>query len=116
LSSISRRTYASLFGPTTGDRVRLADTNLVLRIERDHAVYGEESVFGGGKSIRDGMAQSASARQQGIDCCGLQASMGGWLRSWQGNNDACRDWRDIGCWCGNCLRYSNAPRQRATGH
>jgi urease subunit alpha len=61
LSSISRRTYASLYGPTTGDRVRLADTNLVLRIERDFAVYGEESVFGGGKSIRDGMAQSASA-------------------------------------------------------
>lgn len=61
MSSISRRTYASLYGPTTGDRVRLADTNLVLRIERDYAVYGEESVFGGGKSIRDGMAQSASA-------------------------------------------------------
>jgi urease subunit alpha len=61
VSSISRRTYASLYGPTTGDRVRLADTNLVLRIEHDYAVYGEESVFGGGKSIRDGMAQSASA-------------------------------------------------------
>src|SRR5256885_1127398 len=61
VSRIGRRAYASLYGPSTGDRVRLADTNLVLRIERDFAVYGEESVFGGGKSIRDGMAQSASA-------------------------------------------------------
>ncbi|HLF78327.1 MAG TPA: urease subunit alpha [Dehalococcoidia bacterium] len=58
MSRIDRRTYASLYGPTTGDRVRLADTNLVVRIEHDYAVYGEEAVFGGGRSIRDGMAQS----------------------------------------------------------
>ncbi len=60
MARISRQTYASLYGPTTGDRVRLGDTNLLARIERDYAVYGEEAVFGGGKSIRDGMAQSAS--------------------------------------------------------
>ncbi len=61
MSRVSRQTYASLYGPTTGDRVRLADTNLVVRIERDFAIYGEEAVFGGGKSIRDGMAQSSRA-------------------------------------------------------
>lgn len=61
MSRISRERYASLYGPTTGDRVRLADTNLVVRIERDFAVYGEEAVFGGGKSIRDGMAQAPRA-------------------------------------------------------
>jgi urease alpha subunit len=60
LSYISRTTYASLYGPTSGDRVRLADTNLVVRIEDDAAVYGEEAAFGGGKSIRDGMEQSAT--------------------------------------------------------
>ncbi len=58
---IPRRQYAELYGPTTGDRVRLADTNLIIEIERDHAAYGDEAVFGGGKSIRDGMGQSATA-------------------------------------------------------
>ncbi len=61
MTRISRRQYAELYGPTTGDRVRLADTNLVIEIERDYATYGDEAVFGGGKSIRDGMAQSARA-------------------------------------------------------
>jgi len=60
VSYINRNTYASLYGPTSGDRVRLADTNLVVRIEDDAAVYGEEAAFGGGKSIRDGMEQSAT--------------------------------------------------------
>jgi len=54
---ISRRAYAEMFGPTTGDRVRLADTNLVIEVEHDHTVYGEEVKFGGGKVIRDGMGQ-----------------------------------------------------------
>jgi urease subunit alpha len=58
---LSRRTYADHYGPTTGDRIRLADTDLVLRIERDAATYGEEAKFGGGKVIRDGMGQSTSA-------------------------------------------------------
>jgi urease subunit alpha len=57
---ISRRQYADLYGPTTGDRFRLADTNLVCEIERDFTVPGEEAVFGGGKTIRDGMAQSST--------------------------------------------------------
>jgi urease alpha subunit len=56
---ISRRKYASMYGPTVGDRVRLADTGLVIEVEKDFAVYGEEVKFGGGKVIRDGMGQSA---------------------------------------------------------
>jgi urease subunit alpha len=62
---IPRAAYASLYGPTTGDRVRLADTNLVLRVERDAAVYGEEVTFGGGKVIRDGQGQSQVSRADG---------------------------------------------------
>jgi urease subunit alpha len=58
---ISRARYAALYGPTTGDRFRLADTNLVVEIERDLTVPGDEAVFGGGKSIRDGMAQQSGA-------------------------------------------------------
>src|SRR3954470_14924507 len=58
---ISRATYADHYGPTVGDRIRLADTDLFIEIERDHAVYGEEAKFGGGKVIRDGMGQSADA-------------------------------------------------------
>jgi len=57
---ISRRQYAELYGPTTGDRFRLADTNLICEVERDLTVPGEEAVFGGGKTIRDGMAQSST--------------------------------------------------------
>jgi urease subunit alpha len=55
---ISRRAYAEMFGPTTGDRIRLADTELFIEIEKDYATYGEEVKFGGGKVIRDGMGQS----------------------------------------------------------
>ena len=55
---ISRQAYAEMFGPTTGDRVRLADTGLWIEIEKDHTIYGEEVKFGGGKVIRDGMGQS----------------------------------------------------------
>src|SRR3977135_1213984 len=57
---IDRRTYADHYGPTTGDRIRLADTELILRIEKDFTTYGEEAKFGGGKVIRDGMGQSPS--------------------------------------------------------
>ncbi|MEO7402366.1 MAG: urease subunit alpha, partial [Burkholderiales bacterium] len=55
---IARRAYAEMFGPTVGDRVRLADTDLWIEIEKDFTVYGEEVKFGGGKVIRDGMGQS----------------------------------------------------------
>jgi urease subunit alpha len=58
---IDRRTYADHYGPTTGDRVRLADTDLVIKIDRDWTVYGDEAKFGGGKVIRDGMGQSPAA-------------------------------------------------------
>ncbi|MGH2615471.1 MAG: urease subunit alpha [Thermomicrobiales bacterium] len=58
---IPRRQYIDLYGPTTGDRVRLADTELVLEVEADFATYGDEITFGGGKTIRDGMGQSARA-------------------------------------------------------
>ncbi len=62
---IPRRTYADLYGPTTGDRVRLADTELIVEVERDYAVYGDEITFGGGKVIRDGMGQSSTAVREG---------------------------------------------------
>src|SRR5262245_3557265 len=61
---IDRRTYADHYGPTVGDRIRLGDTELVIRIERDFATYGEEAKFGGGKVIRDGMGQSPTASRQ----------------------------------------------------
>ncbi len=64
---IPRRTYADLYGPTAGDRVRLADTELIIEVERDFTHYGDEITFGGGKVIRDGMGQSAGAtRASGV--------------------------------------------------
>jgi urease subunit alpha len=65
MARISRATYADMFGPTTGDRVRLADTELFVEVERDLTTYGEEVKFGGGKVIRDGMGQSQMSRAQG---------------------------------------------------
>src|SRR5271170_6165285 len=62
---VPRDVYASMFGPTTGDKVRLADTDLFIEVERDHTTYGEEVKFGGGKVIRDGMGQSQRTRAQG---------------------------------------------------
>src|SRR5271170_5135167 len=61
---IPRRTYADLYGPTRGDRVRLADTELIAEVEQDYAVYGDEITFGGGKVIRDGMGQSSTATRE----------------------------------------------------
>jgi urease subunit alpha len=63
--TIERGAYAQMFGPTTGDRVRLADTDLIAEVEDDRTVYGEEVKFGGGKVIRDGMGQSQAGRQEG---------------------------------------------------
>ena len=65
MARITRRAYADMFGPTTGDRVRLADTGLVVQVERDLTTYGEEVTFGGGKVIRDGMGQSQASHAQG---------------------------------------------------
>src|SRR6185436_4657385 len=67
--SMNRRHYADMFGPTTGDKVRLGDTSLVLEVERDHTVYGDECKFGGGKVIREGMGQAAGiGADNALDC------------------------------------------------
>lgn len=62
MNKISRKKYADMYGPTTGDRIRLADTSLILEVEKDYAVYGDEAKFGGGKTARDGMGQSCKVR------------------------------------------------------
>lgn len=64
-AKISRAAYADMYGPTTGDRVRLADTDLIIEVERDLTTYGEEVKFGGGKVIRDGMGQAQTTRADG---------------------------------------------------
>src|SRR5882757_5491615 len=63
--TMKRAAYADMFGPTTGDRVRLADTDLIIEVEQDFTIYGEEVKFGGGKVIRDGMGQSQMTNKQG---------------------------------------------------
>ncbi len=65
MATITRRAYAHMFGPTVGDRVRLADTELFIEVERDFTLYGEEVKFGGGKVIRDGMGQSQRSNEEG---------------------------------------------------
>jgi urease subunit alpha len=67
MATISRSAYAEMYGPTTGDRIRLADTELFIEIERDYALYGEEVKFGGGKVIRDGMGQSQRPHAEVMD-------------------------------------------------
>src|SRR5947209_17794140 len=63
--TMQRRVYADMFGPTVGDRVRLADTDIIIEVEKDFTHYGEEVKFGGGKVIRDGMGQSQASNRQG---------------------------------------------------
>src|SRR6201994_3581372 len=65
MARLPRAAYADMFGPTTGDRVRLADTELIVEVEKDFTTYGEEVKFGGGKVLRDGMGQSQASRAQG---------------------------------------------------
>lgn len=67
MTKISRQAYAEMYGPTKGDRIRLADTELFIEIEADYAFYGEEVKFGGGKVIRDGMGQSQALHAQVMD-------------------------------------------------
>ncbi len=67
MKTIDRAAYAEMYGPTTGDRVRLGDTGLVIEIEKDHTIYGEEVKFGGGKVIRDGMGQSQRSALESAD-------------------------------------------------
>lgn len=73
---VKRDKYASIFGPTTGDKIRLADTELFVEIEKDFQVYGDENKFGGGKTVRDGMGQSTSALEKdSLDMCILGATI-----------------------------------------
>ena len=65
MKKIKRDAYADMYGPTTGDKIRLADTELFIEVEKDLTTYGEEVKFGGGKVIRDGMGQSQVSRQDG---------------------------------------------------
>src|SRR5947209_8783599 len=66
---ISRSAYADIYGPTTGDTIRLGDTSLVAQVERDLTVYGDECKFGGGKVLREGMGQAAGVSQaDALDC------------------------------------------------
>src|SRR6267154_6852565 len=66
---MKRSHYAEMFGPTTGDRVKLGDTSLVLEVEHDQTVYGDECKFGGGKVLREGMGQAAGVGQaDALDC------------------------------------------------
>ena len=78
MAQIEKRAYAEMFGPTVGDRLRLADTDLFIEVEQDHTLragsYGEEVKFGGGKTIRDGMAQSQRTRNGPV---GTGAQAGG---------------------------------------
>src|SRR5580698_7106566 len=62
---MNRAAYAQMFGPTVGDKVRLADTDIIIEVEKDYTIYGEEVKFGGGKVIRDGMGQSQRSRSEG---------------------------------------------------
>ncbi|RIX46057.1 MAG: urease subunit alpha [Rhodocyclales bacterium GT-UBC] len=66
-TKISRQAYAEMFGPTTGDRLRLADTELIIEVEKDYTIYGEEVKFGGGKVIRDGMGQGQRVSAETVD-------------------------------------------------
>src|SRR5262249_62145833 len=64
-SKMNHAAYAQMFGPTVGDKVRLADTDIIIEVEKDYTVYGEEVKFGGGKVIRDGMGKSQRSRSEG---------------------------------------------------
>ncbi|MEY2633413.1 MAG: hypothetical protein RIR00_2067 [Pseudomonadota bacterium] len=66
-TTITRQAYAEMFGPTTGDRLRLADTELIIEVEKDYTIYGEEVKFGGGKVIRDGMGQGQRVSAETVD-------------------------------------------------
>ena len=65
MGKISRQAYAVMYGPTTGDRLRLADTELLVEVEKDFAIYGEEVKFGGGKVIRDGNGTGPGDQPEG---------------------------------------------------
>jgi urease subunit alpha len=79
MHKMKRSHYAEMFGPTTGDRVRLGDTSLILEVEKDHTVYGDECKFGGGKVIREGMGQAAGiGDKDALDCVITNALVVDW--------------------------------------
>ena len=65
MKKIDKKEYISMYGPTTGDKVRLGDTDLFIEVEKDYTVYGDEMKFGGGKTIRDGMGQKSDITNAG---------------------------------------------------
>ena len=67
MAKISNQAYAEMYGPSTGDRVRLGDTALLIEVEQDHTIYGDEVKFGGGKVVRDGMGQSQRSSAEVVD-------------------------------------------------
>src|SRR6187397_1302282 len=76
---LDRRHYAAIYGPTTGDRVRLGDTGLIAEVEQDATVYGDECKFGGGKVLRDGMGQAAGVSDaDALDCVITNALIVDW--------------------------------------
>src|ERR1700751_2001177 len=79
MHKMKRRHYADMFGPTTGDKVRLGDTSLMLEVEKDFTVYGDECKFGGGKVIREGMGQAAGVGDKdALDCVITNALVVDW--------------------------------------
>lgn len=84
LTTISRQTYSSMYGPTTGDRIRLADTELWIEIEKDFTNYGDELKFGGGKVIREGMGQQTGAGdQESLDLVVTNCTVVDWKGVWK---------------------------------
>jgi urease subunit alpha len=111
---MSRAAYAQMFGPTVGDKVRLADTDLIIEVEKDFTSYGEEVKFGGGKVIRDGMGQSQHSRNEGavdtvitnaliLDHWGIVKADIGLKdgRHWQSRESGCAAERHHNYWTGN---------------
>ncbi len=93
MSNISRQAYADMFGPTVGDKVRLADTELWIEVEDDLTTYGEEVKFGGGKVIRDGMGQGQMLAADCVDLSSLRLQQAAGLGSalpWPPG-----DWRNL---------------------
>lgn len=95
MSDISRQAYADMFGPTTGDKVRLADTELWIEVEDDLTTYGEEVKFGGGKVIRDGMGQGQMLAD---DCVDLVLTNALIVDHWDRQS---RHWCQRGAYCRN---------------
>jgi len=109
---ISRTAYAALYGPTVGDQVRLADTDLWIEVEQDLTVGGEEAVFGGGKSIRESMAQGTTTRAEGAPDTVITNAL---VLDWWGIIRADVGIRD-GLIVENVIRFDTAQFEARAGH